>query len=139
VTTVELIGVGLVCVVVILATVAFLLVVAHQRRMVSTDGSLTVAYRHGTDRWSNGVGRYAGDEFVWYRTLTLSPTAAVRLPRKELSVVQSRTWDPNTDMALRPNLSIVECDFRGERISLGFPDNGLMGFLSWLEASAPRF
>jgi hypothetical protein len=42
-------------------------------------------------------------------------------------------------MALRPNLMIVECRFRDERINLGFPDNGLTGFLSWLEASAPRF
>jgi hypothetical protein len=139
VTTFELIGVGLVCVVVILATVAFVLVIAHQRRLVSSVGSLTVAYRHAADRWENGVGRYAKDEFVWYRTLTLSPTAAVRLPRSELRVVQSRAWDPNTDAAIRANLSVVECDFRGERISLGFPDNGVTGFLSWLEASAPRF
>ena len=42
-------------------------------------------------------------------------------------------------MALRPNLMIAECKFQGDEISLGFPDNGLTGFLSWLEASAPRF
>jgi hypothetical protein len=42
-------------------------------------------------------------------------------------------------MALRPNLMIAECKFRDSQISLGFPDNGLTGFLSWLEASAPRF
>ncbi|MGX7679401.1 DUF2550 family protein [Jatrophihabitans sp. DSM 45814] len=121
------------------AIAAFVLVVLHQRRMVSSVGSLAVALKRGDQRWANGVGRYAGDEFVWYRTLSLSPTAAMRMPRSELSVVSNRAWDASRDMALRPNLSIVECSFRGESISLGFPDSGLTGFLSWLEASAPRF
>jgi hypothetical protein len=42
-------------------------------------------------------------------------------------------------MALRPNTMVAECLFQGELIRLGFPDDGLTGFLSWLEASAPRF
>jgi hypothetical protein len=61
------------------------------------------------------------------------------MPRAELSVVRTRAWDAVQDLALRPNLMVVECRFRGELVSLGFPDNGLTGFLSWLEASAPRF
>jgi hypothetical protein len=137
VTIVEFLGFLAVCLV--FAGGAWTLVVVHQRRIVSSVGGLPVALKRGEQRWANGVGRYAGDEFVWYRTLTLSPAAAMRLPRGELSVVSSRAWDPSCDMALRPNLSIVECRFRGERVSLGFPDTGLTGFLSWLEASAPRF
>jgi hypothetical protein len=139
VTTVEILGIVAVCLLFLLTIAAWSLVVIHQRRIASSVGGLVVALKRHDQRWANGVGRYSGDEFVWYRTLTLSPAAAMRLTRTELTVVASRPWDPARDMALRPNLSIVECDFRGETISLGFPDSGLTGFLSWLEASAPRF
>lgn len=136
---VEVLGIVAVCLVVVLAVSAWLLVVLHQRRLVSSVGALAVALKRDDERWANGVGRYAGDEFVWYRTLTLSPAPAMRLPRRELTVISSRPWDVSRDSALRPNLSIVECDLRGLRLSLGFPDSGLTGFLSWLEASAPQF
>lgn len=138
-TMVEILAVVAVCLLFVVALAAWSLVILHQRRMVASVGGLAVAFKRGDDRWANGVGRYSGDEFVWYRTLTLSPAPAVRLPRAELTVLSNRAWDPNLDMALRPNLSIVECRFRDGTISLGFPDNGRTGFLSWLEAAAPRF
>ena len=136
---VEFFGPLIGCLLVLLGLAAWLLVVIHQRRVVASAGGLPMALKRDDQRWANGVGRYVGDELVWYRTLSLSPTAAMRLPRHELSVVGSRPWDPQRDMALRPNLTIAECRLRGASISLGFPDTGLTGFLSWLEASAPRF
>ncbi|MEO9237571.1 MAG: DUF2550 domain-containing protein [Jatrophihabitantaceae bacterium] len=136
---VENVGLLVACLVFVGGLAAWLLVLVHQRRMVSSAGGLPVALKRGEQRWANGVGRYAGDEFIWYRTLSLSPTAALRIPRTELSVVSTRVWTPSRDMALRPNLMIVECRLGGADLSLGFPDNGLTGFLSWLEASAPRF
>jgi hypothetical protein len=138
VTTVEILGLVAVCLFFVgMACWGF--VVLHQRSLIRMAGALPVAVKRGDQRWANGVGRYAGDELIWYRTLSLSPAAAMRMPRRELQVVSSRPWDASRDMALRPNLMIVECRFRDERINLGFPDNGLTGFLSWLEASAPRF
>ncbi|MGI8665712.1 MAG: DUF2550 family protein [Jatrophihabitans sp.] len=138
-TLVENVGLLVACLVIVGGVTAWLLVLAHQRRMVSAAGGLPVALKRDEQRWANGVGRYAGDEFIWYRTLSFSPTAAMRLPRADLSVVSSRPWNPSRDMALRPNLTIVECRLHGDDLSLGFPDNGVTGFLSWLEASAPRF
>lgn len=136
---VEFSGLIVVLVVAICSLILWTLVVVHQRRVMASAGGLPVALKRGDQRWANGVGRYVGDELVWYRTLSLSPTAALRMPRDQLSVILSRAWDPQRDMALRPNLMIVECRFKGAEISLGFPDNGLTGFLSWLEASAPKF
>lgn len=136
---VEVLGLVFVCLIFGIVLAAWSWVVFRQRRMISTPGALAVALKREDERWANGVGRYAVDEFVWYRTLTLWPLPAARLPRQELTVLSHRDWDPAVDMALRPNLSIVECGFRGGRVSLGFPDSGLTGFLSWLEASAPRF
>ena len=138
-TLVENLGLLVVCLLVVGGAAAWALVLVHQRRMVASAGGLPVALKRAGERWANGVGRYVGDELIWYRTLSLSPTAAMRLPRGELSVIATRAWDASRDMALRPNLAIVECRLNGTQLSLGFPDNGVTGFLSWLEASAPRF
>jgi hypothetical protein len=137
-TLVEIIGLSAVCLIVAAGIAAWALVVLHQRRMVASDGALPVALKRGSQRWANGVGRYAGDELVWYRTLSLLPTAAMRLEREQLHVLGRRPWNARQDLALRPSLSIVECRLGGEQISLGFPADGLTGFTSWLEASAPR-
>jgi hypothetical protein len=136
---VENVGLLVACVVFLGGLAAWLLVLVHQRRMVAQAGGLPVALKRNQERWANGVGRYAGEEFVWYRTLSFSPTAAARLPRTELAVVATRAWDARQDMALRPNLTIVECRLNGAELSLGFPDNGFTGFLSWLESSPPSF
>ena len=138
-TLVEDVGLLVVCLVILGGLAAWFLVLLHQRRMVASAGGLPVALKRSGERWANGVGRYVGDELLWYRTLSLSPAAAMRLPRGELTVTATRAWDARQDMALRPNLHIVECRLNGVELSLGFPDNGVTGFLSWLEASAPRF
>jgi hypothetical protein len=135
----ELSGLIAVCVLAICFLVLLVSMVLYQRRVVASAGGLAMAVKRGDQRWANGVGRYAGDELVWYRTLSLRPTPALRMARGDLEVTLSRAWDPQRDMALRPNLMIAECRHKGAAISLGFPDNGLTGFLSWLEASAPRF
>jgi len=138
-TLVEDVGLLVVCLVILGGAALWLLVLVHQRRLVASAGGLPVALKRAGERWANGVGRYAGDELIWYRTLSLSLKPALRMPRSDLVVIASRAWDPQRDMALRPSLMIAECKFRDGEISLGFPDNGLTGFLSWLEASAPRF
>jgi len=136
---IELSGLIVVCVVAVCCLVLLISVVLYQRRVVASAGGLPMAVKRGDQRWANGVGRYAGDELIWYRTLSLWPTPALRMARGDLAVTLSRAWDPQRDMALRPNLMIAECRHQDAAISLGFPDNGLTGFLSWLEASAPRF
>ncbi|MFL6162936.1 MAG: DUF2550 family protein [Jatrophihabitantaceae bacterium] len=137
---VEHVGLVVACLVILGGAAAWLLVLVHQRRMVASAGGLPVALKVAGERWANGVGRYVGEELIWYRTLSFTPIAAMRLPRDQLRVTATRAWDANRDMALRPNLAIVECRLNGTtEVSLGFPDNGVTGFLSWLEASAPRF
>lgn len=135
---IELSGLLVVCVLAV-CLVLLVSVVFYQRRLVGSAGGLPMALKRDDQRWANGVGRYVGDELVWYRTLALWPAPSLRMARGDLQVSLSRAWDPQRDMALRPNLMIAECRYKGAAISLGFPDNGLTGFLSWLEASAPRF
>jgi len=135
----ELSGLIVVCLLAVCGIALWVAVLVHQRRVVASAGGLPMALKRDDQRWSNGVGRYLGDELLWYRTLSLSLRPAIRMPREDLAVITSRPWNPQRDMALRPNLTIAECKFRDGEISLGFPDNGLTGFLSWLESSAPRF
>jgi uncharacterized protein YjeT (DUF2065 family) len=135
--SVEILGLVAVCLLFVLGVWPF--VVWRQRRVLREAGGLPVAVRRANGRWAIGVGQYVGDELLWYRTLSLSPGVASRFNRADLQVVSSRPWDASRDMALRPNTMVVECLFQGELIRLGFPDDGLTGFLSWLEASAPRF
>ena len=135
----EISGLIVVCVLAVCCLVLLISGLLYQRRVVASAGGLPMAVKRGDQRWANGVGRYAGDELIWYRTLSLWPTPALRMARGDLQVSLSRAWNPQRDMALRPNLMIAECRYQGAPISLGFPDNGLTGFLSWLEASAPRF
>jgi len=139
VTKVEIFGLVAVCLLGAAALGVWLFVVFRQRWMVATPGALPVALAIENAPWSNGVGRYEGDELVWYRTLSLSPLAAERLKRGEITVTGTRDWDSRRDRALRPNLRIVELKMPRGVVRLGFPDDGLTGFLSWLEASAPRF
>lgn len=124
---------------VVSVALAWLLVAIHQRRVLRASGGLPVALRRGASRWGIGVGRYAGDEFLWYRTWTLSPVATLRIPRPELDVLSTRAADPVVDSALRAGSVKVECCFRDEVLTFGFSDGAVTGFLSWLEASAPRF
>ena len=118
---IENVGLLVACLVILGGLAAWMLVLVHQRRLVASTGGLPMAFKSGTGRWANGVGRYVGDELIWYRTLSFSPTAAVRLPRSDLSVVSTRAWDARQDQALRPNLAIVECRLAGGEVSLGFP------------------
>jgi hypothetical protein len=137
VTLVETVVALALCLVLVAGLAAWTLVVAHQRRVLSMVGSLPLALKRDGARWSNGVGRYAGEELLWYRTLSLTPIADERLPRAELAVVSRRPWDASRDMALRPNHTILECRLRDATVTLGFPDNAANGFQSWLEASSP--
>jgi hypothetical protein len=140
VTTLELMSAVAVCLALLIGlSSAWLLVILHQRSVLKSAGGLAVTVRRGQARWSIGVGRYAGDEFLWYRTWTFSPAPALRMPRAELTVLETATWESYGDPELRPNSMVVRCRFRGEQVSLGLPDGALTGFLSWLEASAPRF
>jgi hypothetical protein len=137
-TGVEILGLVTVCLLILLAVTAALLVLLHQRRVLKAAGGLAVALRRGDQRWAIGVGRYAGDELIWYRILSITPGAALRMNRSDLTVVCSRVADSRCDAVL-PNLSmVVECDLGGEQICLGFGEGALTGFLSWLEAAAPR-
>ena len=130
---------GITLLVLFAAAVVYLGVVTlRKKQLLGRPGGLTLALKPGSDKWSLGVGRYAGDELLWY--------GAFRLGRRPNRVVRRATLEVTGQRGRRPPESIlasdavvVECLADGEQIALALSAAAVTGFLSWLEASAPRW
>ncbi|HTF48608.1 MAG TPA: DUF2550 domain-containing protein [Pseudonocardia sp.] len=103
--------------------------VALRRVRASAPGS--------TRGWNLGVGRYRGDEFVWYRVISLGAGANVVLSRLDLEIVDRRRPGSTEEYVVPADSTVLRCR-DGERIvELAMTPGVLTGFLSWLEAAPP--
>lgn len=129
--------VGLIVLIVLIAV--FTLVIARQRYMLRSPGGIPLAVLGRSRRWQYGVGRYLGDELQWFRAMGIGTRPSRRLRRENVQVL-GRHAAANHDLtALPPGAVIVECrDLVGD-VTLGLSEGAYTGFVSWLEASAPRF
>jgi hypothetical protein len=128
-------------VVVCLAVVLILLfaaVLARQRYMLRVAGGLPVAVRVRGNRWIYGIARYAGGEFRWYRAIGIATKPTKVLDRSQLSVLTHRPPDTSELASLPATAVIVECRYGEGSATLAFSESAFTGFISWLEASAPR-
>lgn len=113
------------------------LLLARQRFMLRSPGSVPVALRGRGDRWLYGVARYAGNEFRWFRSLGLGTRPSRVLRREQLHIV-SRRWPSEAERsALPPTAVIVECSEAGRITVIALGEGAFTGFSSWLEAAAP--
>ena len=87
--------------------------------------------------WVNGVGRFAGDELLWYRVFSLSPRPRRRYSRRDLEVVQRRDPSGGEHRALQSDAAVLECRASGEPVDLAMTCGAVTGFLAWLEARPP--
>ena len=132
--TVDLVGV---CAAV-LVVVALLAVLARQRYMLHVAGGQPVAVQLRGDRWVYGIGRYSGGELRWYRALGVGTRPTKVLRRAEVSIVRSRRPLDAESSALPATAMVVECRDGDGLTVLALSESGFTGFVSWLEASAPR-
>lgn len=106
--------------------------VCLRRRMGSSrSGSLDAA------GWHFGVGRYRGDQLVWFRLTSFRPRASVVLDRTELDIVNRRPPTAAETYEMPHAASVLVCRVRGSELELAMAPGVLMGFLSWLESAAP--
>ncbi|MFC4856703.1 DUF2550 domain-containing protein [Actinophytocola glycyrrhizae] len=89
--------------------------------------------------WHLGVGRYQGDEFVWFRVLSLRPGPDRVISRSALEIADRR--DPSgPELYSMPPASRVlrfrEANDGGE-VEIAMGPDALTGFLSWLESAPP--
>jgi hypothetical protein len=123
---------------VLLVIIAFALIIARQRHMLRSPGGIALAVRRG-NRWHYGIGRYAGDELQWFRALGFGTRPTRILRRGQLEVLGRHTATDGDSASLSATAVVVELSDALGPVTLGFGEGAYTGFVSWLEASAPRF
>jgi hypothetical protein len=128
---------------VLLLVAAVLVWLAVRRLRALRSGGVHAALRTRLDDsgkgWHLGVGRYQGDEFVWFRVLSLRPGADRIISRSTLEIADRRDPSGPELYTMPPSSKVLR--FR----ELGAPDeseiamspDALTGFLSWLESAPP--
>lgn len=125
-----------------LIVIAFALVGYALRRLrLLREGGVHVALRRRIDDsgrgWQVGVGRYRGDDFVWYRVLSVRSGPDQVIPRIGLEIADRREPTAPESYAMPLDATVLHCrDVAGD-LELAMGRDALTGFLSWLEASPP--
>ena len=125
--------------------VALCLVLLALRRRVllrpagAIDMSMRTRFGRIGGGWALGVGRYAGDDLVWYRLFALTVKPARTLSRRELEVVGRRLPTGAESWAVQAGAVIVECRDDDGPVQLAMSAGAVTGFLSWLESAPPGF
>ena len=132
------IGVSLLLGLVVLSWLAF------RRLRLIRSGGADVSLRRvrasgptSTGGWNPGVLRYQGDEIAWFRVISLSGGAEVRLSRQALEVTERRQPDPSEEHVVPTDATVVRCREGQRTVELAMAPEVLTGFLSWLEANPP--
>ncbi|NIJ10887.1 hypothetical protein FHU38_001231 [Saccharomonospora amisosensis] len=105
-------------------------------------GGVSVALRWQPDRersgWHLGIGRYQGEEFVWYRVWSLRTGPDRVFRREHLQVANRREPVGNESYAVPAGSTVLRCGSdRQEPIEIAMGPGALTGFLSWLESAPP--
>jgi hypothetical protein len=133
---VHILDVVLACIAAILI-VALATILARQRQMLRATGALPLAIQRG-NRWLYGIGRYAGGELRWYRTLGIGTRPSLVFRQGAVEVVRRREPRRDEQAFLPGQVVIIDCRTGGETLSLAIGESAYTGFVSWLESSAPR-
>jgi Protein of unknown function (DUF2550) len=135
---------------VIVAAVLFLVFVVlawftARRLRALRSGGVSAALRTRLDDsgkgWHLGVGRYHGDEFVWFRVLSLRLGPDRVLHRSLLEIADRREPSGSELYSMPPSSHVLR--FRGSEASrepdveIAMSPDALTGFLSWLESAPP--
>lgn len=116
-----------------------------RRLRLLRSGGVHVALRTRMDRpgkgWHLGVGRYRGDEFAWFRVLSLR-AGPDRIIRRNGGEIADRR-DPDTAEAYGMPADARVIRFHNRRggnlrdVEIAMGPDALTGFLSWLESAPP--
>jgi hypothetical protein len=121
--------------------VAVVMCVVRWRRVLRI-GGVNVALRWRIDGtgggWHLGIGRYRGEQFAWYRVLSLRKGADRVFTRSDLEIAERRKPDGAEVYALPSGATVLRCESEDhEVIEIAMGPGTLTGFLSWLESAPP--
>ena len=127
------------------AVLLVLLLLVIRRVRLLRSGGIHVALRTRIDDtgkgWHLGVGRYQGDEFAWFRALSLRAGPDRIIHRAGLEIANRR--DPGRaempNMPLGSRVLRIENPLGGPHpeVEIAMTPDALTGFLSWLESAPP--
>jgi hypothetical protein len=105
-------------------------------------GGVSVALRWRPDAarssWHLGLGRYEGDEFVWYRVWSLRTGPDRVFQRESMQIADRRDPSGSEAYAVPEGSTVLRCESETqEAIEIAMGPGALTGFLSWLESAPP--
>ncbi|MCI2416590.1 DUF2550 domain-containing protein [Saccharopolyspora sp. K220] len=94
------------------------------------------AHKDGSGRgWHLGVAHYRGEEFAWYRVLSLRSGPNWVINRRDVEIARRR--EPSVAEAYAMPTGSTVLDLTGPKLELAMGRDALTGFLSWLESAPP--
>ncbi|OZM73837.1 hypothetical protein CFN78_05905 [Amycolatopsis antarctica] len=105
-------------------------------------GGVSVALRWRPDDaragWHLGIGRYRGEEFVWYRVWSLRSGPDRVFKRESLEIADRREPGGTESYAVPAGATVLRFESEAqEAIEVAMGPGALTGFLSWLESAPP--
>lgn len=125
----------------LLAGVLVIAVLAFRRLRLVRQGGIDVALRSRPDAagrgWHQGVGRYRGDDFAWFRISSLRSGPDRVLDREQLEIVERRGLTVPESYTMPSESVVLRCRAGVDELELAMRQDTLTGFLSWLESAPP--
>jgi hypothetical protein len=126
---------------VLLAGVVIIAALALRRLRIVRQGGIHVALRSRFNAagrgWHQGIGRYRGDAFAWFRISSLRSGPDRVLEREQLEIVERRRLTEPESYAMPGGSVVLRCRTGVEELELAMRQDTLTGFLSWLESAPP--
>ncbi len=134
-------GIGEIVGLVLLGGALLIAVLAVRRLRLVRRGGIDVALRSRPNTagrgWHQGVGRYQGDAFAWFRFSSLRAGPDRVLGREQLEIVERRGPTLPESYAMPSGSVVLRCRTDVDELELAMRQDTLTGFLSWLESAPP--
>lgn len=135
-------GIGQAVGLVLLVGVLVIAALALRRFRLVRQGGIDVALRSRFNAagrgWHQGVGRYRGDDFAWFRIASLRSGPDRVFGREQLEIIERRGVTVPESYAMPVGSVVLRCRIGVGELELAMRRDTLTGFLSWLEAAPPR-
>ncbi|HEX3791274.1 MAG TPA: DUF2550 domain-containing protein [Pseudonocardiaceae bacterium] len=126
---------------ILIALAIILALFATRRFRLLREGGVHVALRSRVDDngrgWQLGVGRYRGDDFIWFRALSIRSGPDRIIPRVGLEVSDRREPSVPESYAMPVDAIVLRCRGTAGEMEIAMGSDAVTGFLSWLESSPP--
>ncbi|MGH3770988.1 MAG: DUF2550 domain-containing protein [Pseudonocardiaceae bacterium] len=106
-------------------------------RQGGVDVALRLSLNDAGRGWRQGVGRYRGDGFAWFRFSSLRSGPDRVLDRERLQIVERRGPTVPESYAVPSGSVVLRCRTGVDELELAMRQDTFTGFLSWLESAPP--